>query len=201
MTYTLGPAKAIPPFLNVMFFIDGGYLRKGFKDFVGHENIRLPELVRNLLNFELRFDDTKGEIVRIYYYDAQVEASDDPKKSEEQRIYFHDIGRLPDFEIRLGRLVKTGSGNYRQKGVDLLVAIDMLAKAFQNFYDVAVFIGGDDDFVDLMKTIKSLTNKRIYGICFKQNVSKRLLESFDRSAFITEEICRSYTLVKPQTKE
>ena len=37
----------------------------------------------------------------------------------------------------------------------------MLSKAFQNHYDVAVFLGGDDDFIDFIETVKELAGKSV----------------------------------------
>lgn len=185
--YTIGP-RPIPPFIRAMVFIDGGYLRDGFKKLLGHDKIDFGKLINSLVCYKSRIMD-KGEVTRVYYYDAIVDASVDPEKHTQQKKYFHNIALYPDFEVKLGRLVKTGTGEYRQKGVDILISIDMLTKAFQNFYDVAVFVGGDDDFVDLVDTVKNLTNKKVYGGAFQHNVSQRLLESFDSSYIITKEDC------------
>ena len=188
--------SAVPPFLKVMVFVDGGYLREGYKKLIGHENIHFDGLVQGV-TWKFKIFEDKGEVTRVYYYDAIVDASDDLQKHKQQKKFFHGIGLIKGFEVKLGRLVKTGSGDYRQKGVDISIAIDMLTKAFQNFYDVAIFIGGDDDFVDLINTVKNLTNKKVYGVAFQHNVSQRLLESFDNSYILTKEDCDNWTLVKP----
>ena len=188
---------AILPYKQVMVFIDGGYLREGFKKLVGHEDIDFNNLVWWLVPSATGMRSGQYEVARIYYYDAIVEASDDLNKHKEQKEFFHKIGLNRDFEVKLGRMVKTGSGEYRQKGVDILIAVDMSTKAFQNFYDIAVFIGGDDDFVDLVDTIKNLTNKKVCGAAFQHNVSPRLLESFDKSYIINKEICDRYRRSKP----
>jgi len=185
---TMGPAERVAPFLNVMAFIDGGYLREGFKKLAGHNEIGFKQMVSRLMN-KFHIFESEGELTRVYYYDAIVEASVDPKKHNEQKEYFHRVGLIPSFEVKLGRLIKTGAGEYKQKGVDILISIDMLTKAFQNFYDVAIFIGGDDDFKDLIDTIKDLTNKKVNGVAFQHNVSSRLLESFDKSYILTRDDC------------
>lgn len=40
-------------------------------------------------------------------------------------------------------------------GVDTLIAIDTVTKAYQNHYDVAVLLEGDDDFIDVVKAMKN----------------------------------------------
>ena len=182
----------VPPYKQVMVFIDGGYVRGGFKKLLGHERIDFRRLANDSARYFI--PPVSGRVTRIYYYDAIVDASDDLDRNRKQSEFFHSIALIRSFEVKLGRLVKTGSGDYRQKGVDILISIDMLTKAFQNFYDIAVFIGGDDDFVDLVNAVKRMTNKEVCGIAFQHNASQKLLESFDISQILTEEHCKDWQL-------
>ena len=84
-------------------------------------------------------------------------------------------------------MIKDGSGSYKQKGVDILMAIDMLTKAYESHYDVAVLLAGDDDLVDLVKAVKD-AGKRVYGAFFKASCSKRLRDSFDRKHYLDNNI-------------
>lgn len=181
-------ASPIPPFLKVMAFIDGGYVRDGFKKMVGHDNINFAHLVSNV-GWDFNLSSERCEFTRIYYYDGIVESTEDHNRHKQQQEYFHTVGIQQNVEVNLGRLVKDGKGKYRQKGVDILISVGMLAKAFQNFYDVALFMGGDDDFVDLINAVKNLTNKKVFGVAFEHNVSQRLLESFDGSHILTKNDC------------
>ena len=164
---------------SVMIFIDGGYLRNGFKKIIGREigeDIKdFINLRRNLMRY-IVFEGIVGELRRVYYYDAIVNHSD--SKYEKQQMYFDKISNCDLYDVKLGRLKKANEG-YRQKGVDILIAIDMLTKAFLNHYDIAAFLGGDDDFIDLIDTVKELTGKRVYGFYFPHNASERLLKAFD----------------------
>ena len=64
------------------------------------------------------------------------------------------------------------TGFYRQKGVDVLLAIDMLSMAFQNHYEIAIFLGGDDDFVDLINAVKNSAGKRVFGFYYPHRISR-----------------------------
>ncbi len=169
-------------FRPVMIFVDGGYLRKGFKKIIGRDIGSQPQDFLNLqrkLISPIRYESIVGELRRIYYYDAIVKQSESPDEYKKQDEYFENIRKCDLYTVKLGRLIKTrGKGN-RQKGVDILIAIDMLTKAFQNHYDFAGFIGGDDDFVDLIESVKELAGKKVYGFYFPRNTSKRLLNTFD----------------------
>jgi hypothetical protein len=50
------------------------------------------------------------------------------KEYDQQSAYVREI---PHFEVRLGRLKKDQKGDFRQKGVDTLIALDMLSKAYK----------------------------------------------------------------------
>lgn len=165
-----------PAYRPSMIFIDGGYLREGVKRVFGDDNIDFA-LLPLLLDWSTRGGHIRSELIRVYYYDAIVDHKD--PKYDEQNRYFERIQENNDYEVKLGRLIKTKDGRYRQKGVDVLLAVDMITKAFLNHYDIALFLGGDDDYVDLVKSIKDFTGKRIVGAYFQENVSKRLAESFD----------------------
>ena len=93
--------------------------------------------------------------------------------------------------MRLGRLVKTKEG-YRQKGVDILMAIDMLTKAYENRYEIAILVAGDGDFVDLVEAVKD-TGKRVYGAYIPNNISDKLMECFDVAITLPENILKGLT--------
>ncbi len=92
------------------------------------------------------FNIVHGEIVRSYFYDAKFIDGDDRRKVQEE--YFDHIRQSDYCEVRLGRLIDAPEGP-RQKGVDVLMAIDMLGKAYENHYDIAVVLAGGDDFEPL----------------------------------------------------
>ena len=75
--------------------------------------------------------------------------------------------------------MKKTKENHEQKRVDILIAIDMLTKAYQHHYDIAVFVGGDDDFTGLVEAVKEQAGKRVVGFYFPRHTSKRLLDEFD----------------------
>lgn len=162
-----------------MVFIDGGYVREAFAS-AGIEKIDMAGFVggvRDSFNLPVGW----ASLGRIYYYDAIVEGSEDSAKYKEQRKFFHSTAILPDFEVKLGRLVKTPKEGFRQKGVDMLICIDMLTKAFDDYYDIALLVAGDDDFVDLVNAVKNFTNKKVFGALFETQYSERLQESLDNS--------------------
>jgi len=176
-----------------MIFIDGGYLREEVKNIFGHDNIDFASLSQYLRSLILE-GHIHPELIRVYYYDAIVDHKD-PKYDEQDR-YFENIRKNNNYEVKLGRLIRTKDDRYRQKGVDILLAVDMITKAFLNHYEIAILLGGDDDYVDLVKSIKDLTGKRIYRAYFQNSVSERLAESFDRRLILSEANLKSHIISK-----
>ena len=169
-----------------MMFIDGAYLRNEVKEKFGHDNIKFHSLP-NFLAPRSASGTFDLELIRVYYYDAIVDFKENSKKHIEQETYFNNLRKIGGYEVKLGRLIKTGNGKYRQKGVDVLLAVDMISKAHLNHYDIALLLAGDDDYLDMVKSIKDFTGKRIYGAYFERNASQRLVESFDMRIPITED--------------
>ena len=161
---------------SLLICIDGGYLRKNIKDMIGNDDIDFLFLTRYLFD-TLDEGRIKAELIRAYYYDAIVDSGEFAYQDQEK--YFDEIKKEEKLEVKLGRLIKTNK-NYRQKGVDILLTIDMLSKAYMNHYDWGILLAGDDDYLDLVYTIKNITGKRVIGAYFEKNVSERLIKSFDK---------------------
>jgi len=166
-----------------MFFIDGGYLRQGFKEIEGSEDfdlLRFPwKIAIKLIRGGLR-----PEIIRTYFYGAICETHL-PEYSD-QKKYYDELDKIRGVEVKLGSLVKIQNG-FRQKGVDVLLAIDVLTKAYQNHYDIAILICGDRDIIPLIHAVKDSTGKRIYGVLFKGHSSSEIENMYDDFLLITHD--------------
>lgn len=175
-------------FERVMVFVDSGYLRKLCMDCFGHDNIDFRELRRQLIqNFnEFSVNPFQADLIRIYYYDAIVEEGHPDYKA--QREYFDDIEDRYSFTVKLGTLVESSNKKFKQKGVDILMAIDALVKAYQGHYDTGVFLAGDRDFLPLIEAVKD-TGKKTFCISHLPTCSPDLLRCFDyRVHFDKEDI-------------
>jgi uncharacterized LabA/DUF88 family protein len=169
---------------KIMFFIDGYYLTKNAKDIFKKDVIVYPTFIDILLKeFQNDYSMFYFELIRVYYYDAIPEENDSNYSYQKERI--KNIQNANDFDIRLGKSIKIKKNkknkfDYRQKGVDTLIAIDMLAKAYQNHYDIAILITGDEDIHEIVSAVKN-TGKKVFGIYFDKHISSDLKNSFDRT--------------------
>jgi uncharacterized LabA/DUF88 family protein len=173
---------------RVMFFIDGGYLRKLCRDYGGHDRIdftKLANVLQRMYSTIPRYP-FRLNLIRIYYYDAIVDAKEPEYGS--QREYFESLFGLMWYTVRLGELVKSSKEEPRQKGVDILMAVDALTKAYQNHYDTGMFLMGDRDFIPLIEAVKNAGKKTICVFC-DSHCSKELVRTFDMNiAFKAEHV-------------
>lgn len=176
-----------PSYRQVMVFVDGGYLREYIKKKWGSQELAtgpLQSLTRKLIEY-VQFGNIYGELIRTYYYDAIVDEKEKDER-ERQNEFFDTLRTLPSCTVRLGRLKTVRKEPRRQKGVDILMAIDMLTKAYENHYDIAILVAGDGDFVDLVEAVKD-AGKRVYGAYIKDHVDDKLLGSLDNHIIISDE--------------
>ena len=178
--------EASRPYERVMIFIDGGYLRKLFTDLFGDDFINYTALSKDLLKWYRTWPPNpfRPNLIRIYYYDGIADSKDDPEAQKKQREYFDELeGQNQNLDIMLGEAVKIQGGKFRQKGVDILLAIDALVMAHLDQYDSGLFVLGDRDFIPLIEAVKN-AGKKTFGFSYIENVSKELIRAFDfRLAF------------------
>lgn len=138
-------------------FVDGAYLRRLAVD--ARRPLPHPrELVVNALGREPLVDwctrGGEGKFVRLdrlSYYDARPEPNE--PISESLQSYWDAIELLSDCDLGFGSL-RGRPRHRRQKGVDTLIAVDMLAGAFDHIFDVAILVAGDADFVPVVQEVK-----------------------------------------------
>ncbi len=192
---------ASPPTRRLMIFIDGGYLRRGvnriLQDDKADEKISFKKL-RELVVSHIAAENIRPELIRAYCYDAQANVQKQPEKYNKQKEYFEKIQSKKSYELRLGRQVEGKDGS-RQKGVDIMLAIDMLSKGFLKHYDIAAFVGGDDDFLDLIYAVKNLAGRRVFGFYFSHNATKAMQESFDVEIVLDKAKVESIMVKKKST--
>jgi len=154
---------------------------------------RLKELgFENLLNFNYRkfvqFLLAKRKLVLKKYYIGAVRTEEGNPKSYEmwrnQRIL---LGKLQKegWEIGFGQLLKTSEG-YHEKGVDVLIAVDLLVGTYENIYDTAILVSSDTDLIPAIEKVR-LKGKKIEYIGFSHKPSYGLIKNSDIRRLLTKE--------------
>ncbi len=133
---------------RVMIYIDGSNAYHSLKSIFGYTNLDFEAFCKKLAG--------RRQLVRVYYYNAPVDHTKEPERYKDQQTFFNRMRRIPYLEVRLGRLVYRNWPAERsyEKGIDVKMATDMIVQAFNNLYDVAVLVSGDNDFADALQAVK-----------------------------------------------
>jgi len=145
---------------RVIVFLDGSNFYHRLKD---------PELdFKQLLIFDYkRFAEWLAhgrKIVDCIYYVALVRKEVGNIKSEE---LVKDQQKLFAYLQKQGWKIKTGymmkhDKDYKEKGVDVKLAVDILDMAYQDKYDTAIIVSSDTDLIPGIVRAKELDKKMEY---------------------------------------
>ncbi len=104
------------------------------------------------------------ELLRTFFYNCLPYQSRKPTADEAQRYsqarsFYDALGRLPRYEVRLGRLAYRGTDSkgapiFQQKGVDLLLGLDFALLAGKHQIAHAAIVSGDSDLVPAVTVAK-----------------------------------------------
>ncbi|MBI2853728.1 MAG: NYN domain-containing protein [Chloroflexi bacterium] len=163
------PGRTLESQERVAIFIDGSNLYHALRENPGRTDLNFAEFVKKLVG--------PRRLFRTYYYNILQEPSQNPDGYREQQEFLEALRKSPYLEIRLGR-TKTHQGVQVEKGVDIMLATDMLVYGWNDLYDVAILVSGDGDFAYALQTVKNI-GKHVEVAYFERNVSRDLLDVAD----------------------
>ena len=136
-------------------FIDGGYLRAVGRD-KGCAWPNPSALAKKIVASSTvqswssnPVNNVNAFLGRATFYDALPENGVNADLEE----YWRTIELQDDMHLGFGAL-RGLKRKARQKGVDVQIAVDMLAGAFGGAFDIAVLVAGDADFVPVVEEVK-----------------------------------------------
>jgi uncharacterized LabA/DUF88 family protein len=154
---------------RVAIFIDGSNLYHALG-----ANFRRHDL--NFAGFATKLCGER-RLFRTYYYNVLRDPNRSPDHYREQQEFLNILRNTAYLEVRLGGS-KLGPSGYMEKGIDVMLATDLLYFAWNNFYDVAVLVSGDADFAYALQAVKNM-GKHVEVAYFESGVSKDLLDVAD----------------------
>ncbi len=122
-----------------------------------------------------------------YYVGAVREESGNAKSKElmrAQRILLSNL-RKHGWHIGFGHILKT-DGMYHEKGVDVLMAVDMLAGAYENLYDTLILVSSDTDLIPALAKVRAM-KKKVEYIGFSHKPSHALITHSDIRVLLRKE--------------
>ncbi len=135
-----------------------------------------------------------AERFRTYIYDVMLDSNEGFLKS---------LGYQDRFEIRSGKLIQSDSRNkngnregYRQKQVDILLAIDMIKLALKGKIQHIILITGDSDFVPAVQFVKE--EGILVHLWHAENCSSELSQTCDTSKRIPSNFLAKYEGKEPR---
>ena len=146
---------------RVMVFIDGSNLYHVLGQTCGRHDLQFDKFAQKLANGR--------DLRRIYYYNIRQEAFDDRSNATDQDKFLSSLYDTPYLEVKLG-IWKQRGATMVEKGVDVMLAVDLVTHAFNDHYDSAIIVSGDADFYPALQAVKDV-GKQVEVAAFDQNIS------------------------------
>ena len=187
---------------RVMVFIDGSNLYHVLEQNCSRHDVQFDKLAMKLANGR--------DLRRIYYYNIRQESDRHDGRSDQER-FLHSLYDTPYVEVRLG-IGKQRGEQMVEKGVDVMLATDLVVRAFQDHYDTAIIVSGDGDFYPAIQAVKD-RGKQVEVAAFETNISPeaaraadlhlKLTKTFFTGLWMTRARARSIsqTARKPEVKD
>jgi uncharacterized LabA/DUF88 family protein len=194
---------------RAVLFIDGGYLAKISKGF-GMPKLDFLALSEMLCKGGDNDDYDDGDRLRTYYYYCMPFQGTPPSSEESSRYgradkFVKTLTKLPKFEVRLGRFQKIqnglssdGAAAYVQKGIDVMLAVDLVKMSWSKQIDRAIMLAADSDFVYAVQTAKDAGVSTRLCYSDRHPVSDLMLDIFDERLAITDDLINRCLLPGPK---
>ncbi|MFH1585988.1 MAG: NYN domain-containing protein [archaeon] len=128
--------------------------------------------------------ETKREIINIFYYTALLDKENNKEGYEKHKRFLEKIKQISNFNVVLCNLRKIilddGTIDYQIKGDDVYLATDLIKGAYEDLYDVAIIVSGDEDFIPAIKLAQK-NKKKVINAFFPKSSSYLLRECCDGS--------------------
>jgi uncharacterized LabA/DUF88 family protein len=165
-------------------FIDGDYfdgiLRNEFDsqriDFFTFSQLIIPE---------------NAQRFRTYYYKSipylNVDSSPEERsRNEGVEKFLQSLRHLPRFKVRTGELTKTMDGQFKRKGINVSMSIDVTRLSSERVVDQIYMVCSDPDLLPLIKAARDMgTIVRIYH---GENIPERMLAECDEAVRIDDDL-------------
>jgi len=188
---------------RVMVFIDGSNLYHVLGQICGRHDLQFEKFASKLSNGR--------DLRRVYYYNVRQEAFEERSNASDQEKFLQSLYDTPYLEVKLG-IWKQRGATMVEKGVDVMLATDLITNAYKNHYDTAIVVSGDADFYPALQAVKDV-GKHVEVAAFDTNVSAeaarvtdlhiKLTKTFFTGLWMTraQERARAATHRKPEVSD
>lgn len=150
-----------------------------------YESLGALNLNTNLdyYKFACKLAEPQRRLIRCHVYTGAYDQTREPARYAGQVRYFNKVQAMSFVMLKTRPLVLRG-GTYIQKGVDTLLATDMVAMAFLNHYDIAVLVSGDGDLAPAAEAVKA-AGKQIIVAAFPRSRSTAIGKAADQEIVLS----------------
>lgn len=159
---------------RVAIFIDGSNLYHSLEENCNRFDLDFAAFSKKLVGDRLHF--------RTYYYNVGRDPDRNPQAYQDQQKFLSALYNTPYLEVRLGASKVRGESAV-EKGIDIMLATDLLRFAWEDLFDVGILVSGDGDFAYAVQTVKDL-GKHVEVAAFPSNLSWELAHVADRREFL-----------------
>lgn len=164
----------------IVIFIDGSNFYHSSKKLNVVDKVNFQKLINELVR--------DRELIKVFYYNAPLNLGVNPKIYWKQQKFFNVLRNIPKVEVILckqRKIKRNGKFEYEVKGDDTHLVSDLVGEAYENLYDTAIIVSGDEDFVSPIKRVRKL-GKKIENAWFSSSSSFNLRNACDHSIHINK---------------
>ena len=154
---------------RVAVFIDGSNLYHALDENCGRMDLDFGDFISKLANGR--------QLFRAYYYNILQDSDRRGHAYQEQQKFLATLYGTSYMEVRLGTSKYRGDVMV-EKGVDIMMATDLLQYGWTDKYDTGILVTGDGDFAYAIQTIKNF-GRHIEVVSFPGNLSYELSQVAD----------------------
>ncbi|MDA0677442.1 MAG: NYN domain-containing protein [Chloroflexi bacterium] len=176
---------------RVMVFIDGSNLYHVLGQTCGRHDLQFDKFAQKLAG--------DRDLRRVYYYNIRQEAFEGGSNVSEQDRFLSSLYDTPYLEVKLG-IWKQRGGTMVEKGVDVMLAVDLVTRAYRDHYDTAIIVSGDADFFPALQAAKDV-GKHVEVAAFDTNISSEAARVADVHIKLTKTFFTGLWMTRTQQKQ
>ena len=162
-------------------YVDGSNLFKGITDLLAPgEYFLFSELIAQM---EKKFQIDKVYFYGTYFHTDSTLTVTKQLEARAQRRFFDEAKNIARVTFIKGYY----SSSKKEKGIDVKMAVDIVKDGYEDCYDEAIVMTGDDDFIYVISTAKKLkrpihmaTIGTRYGYGTAMNVHRKLILDYNK---------------------
>ncbi len=171
---------------RILILIDGSNFYHSIKKIIKEDEvINYNNLISMLVE--------NSNLVGVFYYVAKLYKNVDSVRYDKHEKFLNNLSKIPKLTLKLCNLKKIkidGKDKYFIKGDDIRLAQDLLIGAFDDLYDTAIIVSGDEDFVPIIKILRDRFKKKVGNAYFRSSSSYKLRKACNFSIKLNKYISR-----------